>query len=230
MSSDSKTLTDRFFQKTPCNPFAVAWSSSFLPLGVFTLHQLYNLPLPPELQPGGHSKYLTNLGFLATMVYFAFQALYQLFKLEYFVDTHTYLSVTATSVEFVIVIAYWGLKLYDEDLVQPPDVKTPPYLDVLLHIVPFCFLVVDYFCFSYRWDSDNRFAFSLMCSLTFFYWCWLDYLIGVDSPAQPYPFLNVPIRQRIVIFCIVGLVGYCGYLILKYLHPPTPTTKEEKTE
>lgn len=213
-----KSLSTRFFSKKAGNPFALSLAWVFIIQGIHTLRYLQGMPLPPYLLKGGHHQFLTNISYVITWVYFISSALYHLVGGNYLGHIKEYLSAIALSAEFIVVSVYWSMRLFVPTLIVQKGQIVPLDLDLLIHVMPFASLVIDYFFFCERWNIGASTGLAVMLGFAFAYWKWLEHLIGLDG-VYPYPFLNVPVPQRAVIFAVVGLCAYGAFLLFKYIHP-----------
>lgn len=213
-----ESLCNRFFSKKAGNRFALSLAWVFIIQGIHTLNYLQGLPLPPSMAKGGHHQFLTNISYNITWVYFIVSALYHLLGGNFLSYIKEYLSAIALSAEFIVVSIYWSLRLFVPTLIVQKGQIVPIDLDLLIHVMPFVWLLIDYFFFCNKWNIGNIAGLLVMSGFAFAYWKWLEYLIGLDG-VYPYPFLNVPVPQRAAIFAIVGLCAYGAFLLFKYIHP-----------
>ncbi|VEU20395.1 DEKNAAC101304 [Brettanomyces naardenensis] len=226
MVYSEKSLVDRIFYRKAGNPFALSLGWIFLVQGAHTLYALDSIPLPPELAKGGHQQFLTNLSFVFTLLYFGINVLYHLLQFEGLATLKMFMGAIATSAEFIVSSVYWGLRFFATDLIIVDNQVIPLPLDLLLHLAPIASLYVDYFLFQNRWEISDSTGLGIMMLLTLAYWKWLEHLIGLDG-NYPYPFLNVDVQTRAVIFVAVGLTAFGGFLACKYMHPVLKSGKQK---
>lgn len=212
------------------NPYALSLAWIFSIQGIHTLNALNHMVLPESLAKGGHIQFLTNISYVATFIYFWVSVVYHLSQSPTIGSIKKYFSAVAVCLECIVATVYWSLRLFAPELIVQKNQVVPLDVDLLIHAMPIAFLLIDYFYFCERWQINNFVALLIMSTLTAAYWFWLQNLIGLDG-VYPYPFLNVPVPQRAVIFAAVGGVAYIFFLACKYLHPVTESkiSKSKKT-
>ncbi|KAG7695445.1 hypothetical protein KL930_003442 [Ogataea haglerorum] len=187
-------------------------------LGSRTVHQLLALELPPELQEGGHSQFLTNLALYVTIFYFSLNAVYQLFEIRKLAYARQFVNAMAISLEFIVTYVYWGLRLVNKDLIMKgPGI--PLSIDLTIHALPFASLVIDYFCFMDPWTISKKEALVTTSLMAAAYWWHLKRLISAEG-HYPYPFLDVDDWLRAVIFAVVSLLAFAAFCLFKQLRQP----------
>ena len=188
---------------------------------------LNELELPPQLANGGHYQFLTNIALLLSTIYSFVNILYHQTSINGIKPLKIHMSAICLSLNVVVSLVYWSLKLFIPHLIMAEkDGGIPLLLDIQIHMIPLLTVAIDYFCFMERWNVPFLRAYAIVASLTTLYWFWLEYLI-TDGASYPYPFLNVEKNLRIIIFIIVSFIAFSAFVVGKLLHPQfIPELKE----
>lgn len=206
------------------------WNSSvyllfnLLGLSIFStaLYAEFTFPLPKELADAGHLQFLTNLSLIVTVVT-VFSNIVTILAPGRLVNTvNVYLNASALILETLVALIYWTLKILFVNLIilETIDPKNyiPLHIDVAIHLLPISFLSFDYFFIKYQHFNIPSFKVLLIVvTLTSSYWFLLEFLV-VPPASYPYPFLNVPTEQRILIFAIVAIFGFGFYRASNFAH------------
>lgn len=196
-------------------------ASLFLASAASAFADLDRLVLPPPLAQAGHFQFLTNIALAITTTYFSFSLLCHVYPCHPLLRGKTYLSALALSLNVVVSVVYWSLRLFVPQLIMADPTKDsiPLSLDLRLHLLPFLATAVDYFACMPRWDISYATAYAIFTAAASSYWFWLEYLISPQNGQMyPYPFLNVPQDVRVVIFALVGSIGFAAFCAGKVLH------------
>lgn len=206
----------------------VANSAAFAVSAFSAFKQLEQIVLPGFLQQGGHYQFLTNIALSISFFYAIVNILYYFTGLSVLETSKRYISAVCFSLNSVVSLVYWGLKLTLTHLILASKEERIAFsLDVQIHILPLLFVCVDYFCFMPDgWMVSYMEAYSIIACCAAMYWFWLEYLLD-GAQSYPYPFLNVETPQRVVIFFIISIVAFVAFCTGKYLHRGGKTSKME---
>lgn len=209
-----------------------------LALGAFAIsHTFSHIELPPHLIGAGHWQFLTNLSLAFSLVVFAIGLASHLAKSPTLFNLKNSLHPIAFVLESVVTLTYWPLRIFlIKLLVKDPTRKMVPiFVDMCLHLFPVLALSVDYFFFMPRWTITSENAFASCFILTLLYWFYLKQVIDFENGGEyPYMFLNTDTEaQRILIFGMIGLVGFAMFLFSKkvydiIVHPEIEQVELEK--
>ena len=200
------------------SPYPILLSAAFVVSAATAFQTLGTLVLPDYLAGAGHYQFLTNIALCFSTAYFALNVCYHTLRLTALAPAKVYLSATCFSLNFIVSLVYWSLKLFVPQLIISEKDTFPFSLDIKIHLLPLLCSTVDYLCFMQRWDVPYLSGYAIVATLTTLYWFWLEYLIA-DDAAYPYPFLNVDKNLRIVIFLIVSLLAFASFCVGKLIHP-----------
>lgn len=202
-------------------------------LSYYGLHYCFTkVELPPHLAQAGQLQFLTNLSLIISLLVYALGFLSHVTNSHRLYVWKNNVHPVALALESVVTSVYWPLRLFLLPLlVKDPGRKMIPMsVDICVHLVPFVVLVVDYLVYMPRWEISASTAFGVCTVLTTGYWAWLKYLIDFQSGAEyPYNFLNGDSEAtRIMIFAVVGLVGFSLFLACRAIYAVVETTSEKK--
>lgn len=200
------------------SPYAMAISAVFIATAATAFQGLQDLQLPDYLAAAGHYQFLTNIALCFSTAYFTVSLLYHALRLTALEPAKVYLSATCFSLNFIVSLVYWSLKLLVPDLILSEKDAIPFSLDLRIHLLPLLSTTVDYLFCMQRWDVPYLTGYAIVASLSTLYWFWLEYLI-TDGASYPYPFLNVEKNQRVVIFLVVSLLAFGSFCVGKLIHP-----------
>ncbi|ANZ73167.1 BA75_01127T0 [Komagataella pastoris] len=210
-------LKTRFTYREPGNVYSLLINLVFMTVCLRGIREVLHLELPPELKHAGHKQFLTNISAVATIAVQSLSIIchltgsWTLFRLK------NYLHSVATSLEFVVSVIYWPLRLFFTHMILSKESFIPLSTDLSIHLVPVVSLLLDFYFFMPNWTVTTPQAFFITAALDLLYWKWLDYVMD-DSSKFPYPFLNVPEKERMVIFGAVILIVFGSFLAQKRLH------------
>lgn len=195
-------------------------------------HCFTKVELPPHLAKAGQLQFLTNLALIISLVVYALGFVSHITKSQKLYKLKNNVHPIALALESVVTSVYWPLRLFLLPLlVKDPNRKMIPMsIDLCVHLVPVVVLLVDYLVFLPRWEVSASAAFGVCAVLATAYWSWLKYIIDFESGAEyPYNFLNGDSEiARVVIFAVVGLVGFTLFLICRAIYVVVDTDKTKK--
>ncbi|SGZ54628.1 CIC11C00000002158 [Sungouiella intermedia] len=221
--------------RAPGNPVITAISASAFASGTWALNYLVSrVDLPPHLAGGGHWQFLTNLSLLFTLVVLFIGVIAHITKSASLFNLKNNLHPIALVLECVVTTVYWPLKLFFLHLLvkDPTRKMIPLVVDLCLHLVPVVSLLVDYIFFMPKWTITNWTALATCLVLTTLYWVLLKQLVDFENGGEyPYMFLNVDNEAtRMLIFQVVGLVGFASFLFFKKVYDLVVHPEVEKIE
>lgn len=221
--------------RTVGNPVIATINAVALGLAMYAFNYLFSeIDLPPHLESGGHWQFLTNLSLLFSVIIFGLGVAAHVLKSTTLFHVKNSLHPIALVLESVVASVYWPLRLVFLGLLtkNPSKYLVPMRVDLCLHLVPVATLMVDYLVFMPKWTIRTETALGTVVLLTTLYWFLLKHLIDFENGGEyPYMFLNVDTEEmRILIFGMVGLIGFVLYLINKRIHDliVVPDAKEKK--
>jgi len=208
------------------------WSSSvYLLFNLFglticstALYAVFKLPLPKELESGGHFQFLTNLSLLFTIFTIISNILTIAIPSAFVNYVNIYMNAISIILETLVALIYWSLKIFFIHLIVPQSVERknliPIHIDMGIHLFPISFLSIDYYLIKYQnFNIPSIVVLLIVTGLTSAYWFLLEALI-VPPASYPYPFLNVGAQERLVIFAFVALAGFVFYYVSNSIHKP----------
>lgn len=196
----------------------IACSAIFLGTAHTAFKALHDIELPEFLATAGHYQFLTNIALCLSTLYFTVNFLYHSLKLKNLYTIKNYLSATCLSLNIVVSLVYWSLKIFLPDLILAKGESIPLLLDLKIHLMPLLLTSIDYFFFMDRWNISYLTGYAIISACATLYWFWLEYLIVGDA-SYPYPFLNVEKNLRLVIFSIISGIAFSAFCLGKLLHP-----------
>lgn len=210
-------------RRTVGNPVIAGILSVSLVLGAYALfYLLHHVELPDHLVGGGQWQFLTNLSLLYTLIVFAIGIAAHVLRSPTLFNLKNKLHPVALVLECVVTAVYWPLRLLLVHLLvkDPKRVFIPMHIDLCLHLLPVVTLLIDFLVFLPRWTIATESSLAACVVLTSLYWFWLKQVVDFDNGGEyPYLFLNTDTEQtRVLIFAMVGLVGFALFLFCKKLY------------
>lgn len=187
--------------------------------GLYIVHFVRVHNLPEQLQKAGAGQFLTNLSAHLTVHYYFLSIVAHLTKNEtlYHFKNNYFLTVVL-SLEFIVTIVYWSLKLFFVHLILMKN-TVPFAVDFCLHLAPFATLLIDYLLFLPQFQISYAAAIGLCGVLASAYWAWLDFLIDPAlGQLYPYPFLNVETKKRVGIFVFIASLAFVGFVVIRKVY------------
>lgn len=215
------------------HPLVLTLNGLSVAIGVFGLIRLGDLPLPQHLQGAGKWQFLTNLSLMYSIGVFFLGFLSHLFKSQRLYNIKNNVHAIGFVLEIVVFLVYWPLKLFFIDILAKDGVVGIDIItDLSIHFMPVVSLGIDFFLFMPNWSMSTNVAFSSCLFLTSVYWVWLHYLIDFEAGGRfPYEFLNVEnVYSRAGIFCLVGMIGFSQFLLMRKVYNMVNREKVEKVE
>lgn len=202
-----------------------------LVIGVYGLLGVVKNELPPYLASGGHWQFLTNISLVISLLVFFLGIVAHATKNRKAFVLKNNIHQVATSLEFVVTMIYWPLRLFLLHLlIKEPSKKLISWpVDLAVHLVPLVSLLLDYLVFMPKWTIKREVAFLLSTSLSLIYYAYLNVLIDFENGGSyPYAFLEVESEfLRLVIVLIVGLVGFFSTIIVDHIYELVVGKQEE---
>lgn len=210
------------------------------------LFKCTRLVLPPSLSQAGHKQFLTNLSLVATLINNFLNIINWFiqssdqnntqFILNY-ICRHFILPIALT-LETIVPIIYWPLRLFAKNLIMHDIPKDKPYplsisTDLSIHLLPFLFLLSDHYFsgFGSKFEISNTKAWFIVSFLGLGYFNYLSFLINPSKgQAYPYPFLDVEEPMRTIIFIIVSTVSWLFFILYQTFPPQSPIQKNNKSK
>ena len=110
------------------------------------------LELPPHLASGGHYQFLTSIAVVFSTIYSFFNIIYHQTSLNVIKPLKIHMSAICLSLNVVVSLVYWSLKLFIPHLIAEMDASVPLLVDIKIHMMPLLTVAIDYFCFMEVWD------------------------------------------------------------------------------
>ncbi|KAI0025499.1 FAR-17a/AIG1-like protein [Xylariomycetidae sp. FL0641] len=179
---------------------------------------------------GGHYQFLTIIGLAMALLTFVVGLLADLTLSSALFKVKNILSTTATPLEFLITILYWGLCAIDKNLVFPPEFQLDFLPDFGFHAAPALFLAVDLLLLSPPWTVNAYSAMVLSQVFAFGYWYWVEYCFTRNG-WYPYPIFDIlNTWQRTLLFTFSALLMTGSTMVLKWLYGRINGMEEFKKE
>ena len=145
------------FDKSTMDPYKGQLAPTVIAL-LFTISSatafigLNELELPPQLANGGHYQFLTNIALLLSTIYSFVNILYHQTSINGIKPLKIHMSAICLSLNVVVSLVYWSLKLFIPHLIAEMDASVPLLVDIKIHMMPLLTVAIDYFCFMEVWD------------------------------------------------------------------------------
>lgn len=211
--------------------------------GLFKCTQLV---LPPSLSQAGHKQFLTNLSLVATLIsnflniinWFVQRSNHNGNQFVFNYICRHFILPIALTLETIVPIVYWPLRLFAQTLIVQEIPKDKPYplpisTDLSIHLLPFLFLLSDHYFsgFGSKFEISNTKAWFIVSLLGFGYFKYLFFLIDPSKgQAYPYPFLDVEEHMRAIIFVVVSTVSWLFFILYQTFPPQTPIQKNRESK
>ena len=193
-----------------------------LGIGIYGLLGVVKNELPPYLASGGHWQFLTNISLVISLLVFFLGIAAHATKNEKAFTLKNKVHQVATSLEFVVTLVYWPLRLFLLHLlIKDPSKKIISLpVDLAVHLIPLTSLLVDYLVFMPKWTIKREIAFLISMCLSVLYYVYLNILIDFENGGSyPYAFLEVESEVlRFVIVLAVGSIGFLSTVIVDNLY------------
>ncbi|TLS26300.1 hypothetical protein PpBr36_05226 [Pyricularia pennisetigena] len=203
-------------------------------LGLASFYQsfryLYIFPTPISSAYGGSGQFLTIIGLGLSMIAFGLGLLADVTLSPTFFKAKNFVAVCANPLEVLISILYWGIALYDKELLMPSEYSLPWAVDIGYHAAPAIFLTIDLLFFSPPWTVKANGAVGLSVVLAFLYWGWIEHCASHNG-WYPYPILGLlNTAQRAVFFAFCAGLEASSTMALKWLYGKVNGIEEFKRE
>ncbi|ODV97153.1 hypothetical protein PACTADRAFT_1732 [Pachysolen tannophilus NRRL Y-2460] len=180
---------------------------------------LFSYKLPTVLAKAGRFQFLTNLALICSIIVFIINIIAYITNSKILYQLQNVTHSIALTMEMVVSIVYWPTRILYIDLIAETRViQIPLYLDISIHLLPVIFLIIDYYCFMPKWILNYKQSYLICSLLGSAYWVFLHSVIDQSTSRFPYPFLNVPFKNRLIIFIVVVQIAFLCFVIQKQLY------------